>query len=130
FVLAGFGGNGGERTEGCSSTGAAGEQGVTHAIEGGTILGGETYADGVGAVVDDDGCGGRLAFQDSSSVNGDLLRRESGAGGNDRIDLIGYGRTADGVLDAVEDVHNVREFLNGVGDAGGACDEQFRVLRK
>src|SRR5260370_16651416 len=77
FRLGGIRGYGGQRAECGSVSRGASQQGIAHAIEGGAILLGEANANGVGAIVQDDGRRGRLTFQNGHAVRGYLFRGET-----------------------------------------------------
>ena len=77
----------------------------------------ETHANRVRAIVEDDRSGRRFTFENCGGVDGDLFRSETRASGDDRIDLVGNGRAADGVFDSVEHVDDVRNLLDGIGNA-------------
>ena len=62
--------------------------------------------------VDDHRRGGGLALQNRAGIQFDFLRRETGARGDHRIHVHHERRAADGVLDAVLDVFDDRNFLD------------------
>ena len=92
------------------------EQRVLDRVHGAARRFREADADGVGAVVDDDRRGRRLALQDRAGVELHLLRREAGARRHRRIHLEDRRRAADRVLDAVQHVHHARDLLDRVAD--------------
>ena len=96
----------------------------------------EADANGVRAPVLDDAVGNRLALDDGGGVGGDLLRGEAEARGDGWIDAEGGGGTADGVLDAVEDIDDSGLFFDGgcdfvadLGEQGGIVVEEFDLNR-
>jgi hypothetical protein len=91
---------------------------------------GESDANRVGPVVDDYWIYGRLAFEDRGGICRDLLRSESRASGDDRVDLISNGWTADRNLYAVQHIHNMRNFLDSVGNARRRLVQQLGICRK
>src|SRR5258708_2475391 len=130
FRLAGIRGYGGQRAECGSVSRGASQQGIAHAIEGGTILLGEANANGVGAIVQDDGRRGRLTFQNGHCVRGYFFRGETRPCSYSGVHLKRYRWTTDGVLNAVEDVHDAVYFPNGVGDTRGGFVQELAILRK
>src|ERR1700719_5228504 len=91
YCRAGIGVDGLEAAEGGRVASGAGQQRVAHAVERGAALFGESDANGVKAVIQDDGSGGGFAFEDGSGINGHFVEGEAGARGDDRIHLKGYG---------------------------------------
>src|SRR5579859_2491517 len=128
FGFAGRLRDGGKRSEGGGLAGTADEERVVHALERGTISLGKADADGVRAIIAHDRCGGGRTFQNGECVGADFVRRKSRACGNDGIDLIGNGRAADGVVDAVENVHDAVYFADGFGDARRGFVQKLSVF--
>src|SRR5712692_7947771 len=127
FRLAGIGADGGQRAERGSMSRGASQQGIAHAIEGRAILLGEANANGVGAVVQDDGRWRRLTFQNGGCVRGYFFWRETRPGGNSGVHLKRHGWTTDGVLNSVEDVHDTVYFPYGIGDPRGSFVQELAV---
>src|SRR6202011_5604303 len=76
----------------------------------------------------DDGVGNRLALDDGGGVSGDLLSGKAEARGDGWIDAKGGGWTADGVLDAVEDVDDSGLFFDGGCDFVTDLGQQGRIV--
>src|SRR5882757_10480486 len=88
----------------------------------------EADANGVRTPVLDDGVGNRLALDDGAGVGGDLLRGEAEARGDGWIDAKRGGGTADGVLDAVEDIDDSGLFFDGGCDFVTDLGQQGRIV--
>src|SRR6266550_9437685 len=102
----------GQRAERGCAAGGTGDQRIAHALERRTALLGKTDTNRVCAIIENHGGRSRLAFQNGGGVQCDFFRREPGAGSDSGIYLIRNGRTAGGVFDAVEDVHDRVSFPN------------------
>ena len=130
FRLSGVRTNCCEGAEGCRASGGASEERVAHAIQRRPGLLRESNADGVSTIVYNHGCAGRLAFQNGGGIDSNLFGREAGAGSHGRIDLKSGCGSADGVLDAVENVDDAVNIPNGVGYARRGIRKEFWILRK
>src|SRR5579862_5278552 len=130
FVLAGVGVEDGEGAERGGTASGAEDRSVHHLIEGSAAGIGEADADGIDAIVEDDRSGRRFAFENGGGVNGDFFGSEAGASGGQCIDLKGGSRAADGVLDAIKNVHDAVHFGDGVGNAGSGGEKRLGILGK
>src|SRR5215469_4246600 len=128
FILAGVAVERGEAAESSGASGCADDGSVHHLIERGAGRVREADADGIDAVVQDDGGGGGFAFEDGGSVDGDLFGSEAGASGGGCVDLKCGSGAADRVFDTVEYIDDATGFTDSVGDAGCRAEERFRVL--
>src|ERR1700704_5986805 len=88
----------------------------------------EANADRVWTAVLDDTVLDRYALNDCAGVVSDLLRGEAEARGDGWIDAKGGGGTADGVLDAVEDVDDSGLFFDGGCDFVSDLGQQGRIV--
>src|SRR5882762_3600495 len=89
---------------------------------------GEANANGVRTSVLDDTVLDRYALNDGGGVSGDLLRGEAEAGGDGRVDAKRGGGTADGVLDAVEDIDDSRLFFDSGCDLATDLGQEGRIV--
>ena len=106
------------------------QQRIPNGVHGGARLLGKTDANGVSAVVEHHRQRGGLALENGAGIQFHLLGGEAGARGDRWIDVEERGRTADGVLDAVEHVHHSGNLLDGVADLRRPRAQQVGVLRE
>src|SRR5439155_27269900 len=128
FRLSGVRTNCCEGAEGCRASGGASEERVAHAIQRRPGLLRESNADGVSTIVYNHGCAGRLAFQNGGGIDSNLFGREAGAGSHGRTDLQSGCGSADGVLDAVDNVADAVNIPNGVGYARTGIRKELWTL--
>src|SRR6266481_20570 len=88
----------------------------------------EANANGVRTSVLDDTVLDRYTLNDGAGIGGDLLRGEAEARGDGRVDAKRGGGTADGVLDAVEDIDDSLLLFDGGCDLVTDLGEQGRVI--
>ena len=89
----------------------------------------KTDADGIDAVIENDGSGGGFAFENGGGVDGDFFRSEAGASGGGGIDLKSGSGAADGVFHSVENIDHAGNFADGLGDARSGLQEKLLILR-
>src|SRR5258708_36889971 len=89
---------------------------------------GEADANGVRTSVLDDLVLDRYALNDGGGIGGDLLRGEAEARGDGWIDAKRGGGTADGVLDAVENIDDSGLFFDGGCDFVTDLGQQGRIV--
>src|SRR5712692_10669846 len=135
FRLACFRDERGQRAERGRAPGGTGDQGIAHAVERRTALLGKADANRIGAIIQNHGRCRRLAFQDRGGVQSDFLGREPGARSDRGIHLVRNGRTAGGVFDAVQHVHDRVSFPNlyladRIGNLRSRVSEKLGILRK
>src|SRR6266700_604915 len=136
FRLSRIHAEGRQGTKSCCAAGRTGQQRVAHTVERRAVLLGKANANGVGAVIENHwGCS-RLALQNSRGVDRHFLGSETCACRYHGIHLVRNGRTADGILDSVQNVHDgVRvpsdlDFVERISDARRGFVEELAVLRK
>jgi len=74
------------------------------------------------------GVGGGRTFQNRERVGADFVRRKTRARGHDGVDLIRHRRAADGVVHAVEDIHDAVDLTNGFSDARRGFIQEFSIF--
>ena len=133
IVAADFGFSGnlfhlGERPDGRRLAGAAYEHGLADGVE--VLADGlrKAYADGIRAVVDHYGSGGRLTLQHGAGIQFHFLRRKSGARRHYLVNVEHGGGTAVGVFHAVDHVHHAINLFHRVGHRCRPLFEQRGIL--
>src|SRR5437667_4896127 len=96
--------NHGQSAEGGGVSSAAYQQRVAHRFEGCPAGRGTTNSEGVSAIVGDDRRWSGFSLENCCGIYCDLFRRETGSRRNRGINLKSNGGSADGVVDAVEQV--------------------------
>src|SRR5260370_2403838 len=89
---------------------------------------GEADANGVRTSVLDDAVLNGDALNDGAGIGGDLLRGKAEARGDGRVNAKRGGGTADGVLNAVEDIDDSLLFFDGGCDLVTDLSQQGRIV--
>ena len=122
--------DGRERAERPNFSCGADQQRVTNGLHRRARILWKAHANRVRAIVHHDGRGRELSLHDGAGIQFDFLRCEPAARCHRRVHLKHRCRPANGVIDAVEHVHDAGNFLDSSTHARPPFAQNGGILRK